>query len=609
MDNLLLNSIRCYSGHHEIRPVAWKERSNQCKPLHGLVGFSHQRNLCICKTISSSLLPKNIIDRQFKSSKYCTPNSIKHGIFSSKPLLQKQARIIRMEFRSDSGNDSKTTLTSETKTPGWSFFDDSSNMFKADDLGKDIVMIALPAVLALAADPIASLVDTAFIGQIGPVELAAVGVSISVFNLVSKVCNIPLLNVTTSFVAEDASEESSGVDDLTKFQESESTPLLSANRSQASKPRPVDISEEQKRFLPAISSALVLGIALGVGEAFILAFLAGPILNVMGVGVASPMHTPALEYLALRGLGAPAVVVALAIQGVFRGFKDTKTPLYASIAGSFVNVFLDPVLMFSLHLGVGGAAVATVVSEYFIASVLLWKLKQRVLLFPKRWEDLKFGRFLTSGGYLIGRTISLFAVFTLGTSMAARQGAIPMAAHQICVQIWLAVSLLSDSLALAGQAIIAGAFAKNDYKLVKEASIRVLQIGLGLGVVSGLALAIGMPTFTSVFTDDETVLFYVGLLIPFVVVTQPINALAFVFDGLHYGASDFEYAAVSMMAISVPSISVLLLFPNYWGISGVWAGLTTVMTLRMVAGFWRMKSTTGPWRFLNGETYETEDEL
>lgn len=42
-----------------------------------------------------------------------------------------------------------------------------SNMFKADDLGKDIVMIALPAVLALAADPIASLVDTAFIGQIG----------------------------------------------------------------------------------------------------------------------------------------------------------------------------------------------------------------------------------------------------------------------------------------------------------------------------------------------------------------------------------------------------------------------------------------------------------
>lgn len=42
------------------------------------------------------------------------------------------------------------------------------------------------------------------------------------------------------------------------------------------------------------------------------------------------MRSPAMEYLALRGLGAPAVVIALAVQGVFRGFKDTKTPLYAS---------------------------------------------------------------------------------------------------------------------------------------------------------------------------------------------------------------------------------------------------------------------------------------
>lgn len=62
--------------------------------------------------------------------------------------------------------------------------------------------IALPAVLALAADPIASLVDTAFVGHLGSVELAAVGVSISVFNLVSKLFNVPLLNATTSFIAE-----------------------------------------------------------------------------------------------------------------------------------------------------------------------------------------------------------------------------------------------------------------------------------------------------------------------------------------------------------------------------------------------------------------------
>lgn len=44
----------------------------------------------------------------------------------------------------------------------------------------------------------------------------------------------------------------------------------------------------------------------------------------------SPMLRPARQYLTLRSLGAPAVLLSLAMQGVFRGFKDTKTPLYAT---------------------------------------------------------------------------------------------------------------------------------------------------------------------------------------------------------------------------------------------------------------------------------------
>lgn len=56
-----------------------------------------------------------------------------------------------------------------------------------------------------------------------------------------------------------------------------------------------------------------------------------------------------------------------------------------------------------------------------------------------------------SGGLLIGRTLAVVVTTTLATSMAAREGPIHMAGHQICIQIWLAVSLLTDALALAGQ--------------------------------------------------------------------------------------------------------------------------------------------------------------
>ena len=43
----------------------------------------------------------------------------------------------------------------------------------------------------------------------------------------------------------------------------------------------------------------------------------------------SQMRIPATKYLMLRALGAPANVMALTIQGIFRGIKDTRTPLYA----------------------------------------------------------------------------------------------------------------------------------------------------------------------------------------------------------------------------------------------------------------------------------------
>lgn len=55
------------------------------------------------------------------------------------------------------------------------------------------------------------------------------------------------------------------------------------------------------------------------------------------------------------------------------------------------------------------------------------------------------------GGFLLGRTLAVLITTTMGTSMATRQGPVAMAAHQICIQVWLAVSLMTDALAASGQ--------------------------------------------------------------------------------------------------------------------------------------------------------------
>ncbi|KAL5706208.1 Protein DETOXIFICATION 45 [Ranunculus cassubicifolius] len=388
---------------------------------------------------------------------------------------------------------------------------------------KELIVLTLPALAGQIVEPFSQLMETAFIGRLGPVELASAGVSISIFNIISKLFNIPLLSIATSFVAEDIAKTAS-------------SKSFSDDRSQEERNSGGTFSElTEKKQLPSVSTALLLAVGIGLFEAVALYLGSGLFLNVMGITSASPMRIPANRFLSLRALGAPAVVVSLALQGVFRGFKDTTTP--------------------SLCLG----------------------------------------------GFLIGRTLAILMTMTLGTSMAARQGPLAMAAHQICLQVWLAVSLLTDALAASGQAMIATSFSKRDYKSVKKITFFLLKTGLFAGVFLAILLGASFGSLATLFTKDPEVLGIVRSLVLFVSATQPINALAFIADGLYYGVSDFAYAAQSMIIVGAISSAFFVYVSPIYGISGVWCGLTLCMGLRMLAGYIRLMSKSGPWWFLHAD--------
>lgn len=449
---------------------------------------------------------------------------------------------------------------------------------KVDALGLEILSIALPAALALAADPITSLVDTAFVGHLGSVELAAVGVSVSVFNLVSKLFNVPLLNITTSFVAEEQALVSKG--------DSDSIQTVQDCVGDC----------QSKKLLPSVSTSLALATSIGIAESVALYFGSGFLMNIMGVSVDSPIRVPAEQFLTMRAFGAPPIVIALAAQGTFRGFQDTKAPLYAIGAGNLLNAVLDPILIFFFGLGIGGAALATVISEYLIAFILLWELNGKVLLISPNIDGRRVARYLKSGGLLIGRTLAVLATMTLATSVAAREGPIPMAGYQICLQVWLAISLLTDALALSGQALLASGYSQGNYGEARKVIYRVLQIGLVTGIALAVILFLGFGAFSSLFSTDPKVLEIAWSGILFVAGSQPMNALAFVLDGLYYGVSDFGFAAYSMVLVGLISSVFLLVAAPQFGLVGVWTGLFLFMTLRVIAGIWRLATKSGPWK-------------
>eukprot|EP00270_Netrium_digitus_P013859 TRINITY_DN4647_c0_g1_i1.p1 TRINITY_DN4647_c0_g1~~TRINITY_DN4647_c0_g1_i1.p1 ORF type:complete len:133 (+),score=29.09 TRINITY_DN4647_c0_g1_i1:37-399(+) len=94
---------------------------------------------------------------------------------------------------------------------------------------------------------------------------------------------------------------------------------------------------------------------------------------------------------------------------------------------------------------------------------------------------------------------------------------------------------------------------------------------------------------------------------PFVAATQLITSLAFVFDGLHYGASDFAFTARATIGLVLPVLGVLLVAPAFLGLGGVWMGLTLLMFLRMFVGFGRIGTKSGPWAILIENTHTQKD--
>ncbi|KAK2997653.1 hypothetical protein RJ639_024921, partial [Escallonia herrerae] len=459
-----------------------------------------------------------------------------------------------------------------------------------------------------------------------PVEIAAVGVSIAIFNQASKVTIFPLVSITTSFVAEEETvgritSEASKDDnsEKTSAKNNEMADLVlenlekgSAKNSKAKEVVPVDDFttsvtsgssnmhelKSERRHIASASTALVIGTVLGLLQTIFLICLAKPLLGFMGVKSGSPMLTPAQRYLTLRSLGAPAVLLSLAMQGVFRGFKDTKTPLYATVAGDVANIVLDPILIFSCRLGVSGAAIAHVLSQYLISLILLCKLMKQVNLLPPSVGNLQISRFLKKGSFLLARVIAVTFCVTLAASLASRLGPTPMAAFQVCLQVWMASSLLADGLAVAGQAILACAFAEKDYKKAKAAATRVLQMGFVLGLGLALVVGLGLQFGSGIFSKDKNVISLISIGVPFVAATQPINSVAFVFDGVNFGASDFAYSAYSMVFVAIVSIACLFVLFKANGFVGIWVALTIYMGLRTFAGLWRMGTGTGPWRFL-----------
>ena len=426
---------------------------------------------------------------------------------------------------------------------------------RARTFDRAIFALALPALGTLATDPLVSLIDTAFVGRLGPLPLAALGVNVAVFTFVF---------VAFNFLAYGT------------------TPMVAAARGRG------DLEAAGR----VVAHAFAIAVGAGAIALALLTLFAEPVLRVMGAGDA--LLAPASEYLRIRALAGPALLLITAANGAFRGFQDTRTPFAVSIGVAAINLALDPLFIFGFGWGLAGAAWATVVAQWAGAVVFVglvygpqrgaWRVP---LALPTPRALAPFARV---GLALLVRTLALLGTLTAATAVATRAGVVEVAAHQVAAQLWMFLALVIDALAIAAQALVARYVGEGRPADARAVADRLLTMGLALGAALGALIWLLGPWLPRVFTDDPAVLAAVAALLPFVAAMQPLNALVFVWDGVFVALQDFGFLAVAMLVSAAVAAALLgAVLPLGWGLPGVWWALVGLMAARAATMGWRYR--------------------
>jgi putative MATE family efflux protein len=407
---------------------------------------------------------------------------------------------------------------------------------------REILRLAVPALGALAAEPLYILVDTAVVGHLGREQLAALGISATVLTALFAVFNF-LQYGTTAQVG-----RASGAG-----------------------------QEQAARRLGAQALWLCLGVGLALAAAVIA--LAPALVAAMGGEGRAAEY--AVTYMRIVALGLPSAFIAIGAQGYLRGVADLRTPLLILIAGNVVNAILNVTFVYGFGWGIEGSAWATVTGQTAMGAAFVVVIARHAGL-DLRPRAALMRRLVAVGRHIFVRTAALMSAFTLAGAIVTRFGDASIAAHQIAFQLWLFLALVLDAVAIAGQVLVGRALGAGDRERAYDASARMIWLAVYAGLAFAIVLLLLEPLVPRAFTGDALVLDRVGAIWLLFALMQPLNGAVFALDGILIGAGDGPYLAGSMVVAFLASapIAVAALVLD-WGIVGVWSALVVLILVRL----------------------------
>jgi len=344
------------------------------------------------------------------------------------------------------------------------------------------------------------------------------------------------------------------------------------------------IGEEDKiKADNASVHSILLDILVSIILTIILLVFLTPILNVMGAGQTINYAT---DYGVIILVGSIFIILSNALYGIFRGEGDSKRPMYAMIASAILNIILDPIFIYTLDLGVKGAAIATLISALFVILILIyWFYVKKDTYLTPNMGSFNFKRDISRDIVKVGIPASIqllnnaffAAVFSALLVYVGSTDSVAVYSTGWRIVIITTTPLLAIGTALIS--VIAANFGAKNYKNIQIAHRYAMKVSLVIAVIVMVLTNIFAGDIASIFSSSGSsarISAELTSFIAWIVIYYPTMAVGvpstYVFQGLGKGITAMFQTIMRETGFTLFFAILLGVVLNY-GVWGAWMGI------------------------------------
>ena len=222
-----------------------------------------------------------------------------------------------------------------------------------------------------------------------------------------------------------------------------------------------------------------------------------------------------------------------------RAVKNTKTPMAVNLFSNILNIILNTLFIYGLHLGVRGAVLSSAIS-YGLGGLLMFLFMQREEMLKFSVKDIKFEsdvmkKCMKIAIPALGNNVASCAGYVVFAGMVSGMGTVIFAAHSIAVTAEELFYIPGYGLRTAASSLIGNAIGENDRKKTETTSKLTVWITVFMMIISGVILYFISYPLMRIFTNSTAVAEIGASVLRLVAFTEPFFGLMIALEGIFYG--------------------------------------------------------------------------